>query len=849
MSLAHRAGVLTVALLLLCCAAVAAPVDVPVDAAGRPIFVPRVWDDAPVRLHLADRAALDDLLRTVPLSRFSREDLRPAPGGEKAGGLIVETRVTAAELAALRDAGHAPEELPDLHRRGREEAERIWLERAAKADKAVFPLNYYPSHAEIGTILDDFAAAYPTLARTFQWGSSVQGRELWGLVISDDVQNSEAEPEVRYSSSIHGDETVGIVLTLNFADYLLSNYGQPGYEEVTNLVDNYEIHLMPLHNPDGYVLDQRYNANGVDLNRNYPEPDGSHPTQEVETQAMMSYIAGTHAVVSLNYHGGALVANYLWDWTYTLAPDNDALIPLCLDYSTTNLPMYNGSFSQGITNGADWYVATGTLQDWAYHAHGDINTTLEVSNTKWPSAGTLTTFWNDNRESMLNYAEAARYGINGVVTGDDTGLPLDATVTIVGNAKPVHTDPAHGDYYKLLPTGTYDVVVSADGYIDRTFTGVSTVWGTPTVLDVALLPLASGDLTGYVGAAGGLPLAARVDAYTYPLHQLTATTYADASGDFTLSGLFYGEYTLEYRLDGYITGEQLVTLDAPAVTAPDMLLDASEEILVFSTDFDAGDMAGWTVDAGWGPVAPGADGSAYAVNDSPSGSYPNNAGLACAMSSGADLSGVFEGTLSFRAKWDIETNWDGCQLQVSVGGGAWSPVATAHTQNGSGQGAQNSGEPYYEGSQAAWVSETVDLDPWLGEADVRFRFLLSSDSSITKDGFHFDTFVIEGLGVVVSDTSDTPAAFTRLDGVHPNPFNPGTTVSYELAAPGRAVLEIFDVQGRLVRTLLDGELPAGPGTAPWDGRRDDGARAASGLYFVRLRTAAEVHTAKAVLVK
>ncbi|HPF35316.1 MAG TPA: M14 family zinc carboxypeptidase [Candidatus Krumholzibacteria bacterium] len=849
MSLAQRAGVLTVALLLFCCAAVAAPVDVPVDAAGRPVFVPKTWDDAPVRLTLTDRDALSDLLRAVPLSRFSREDIRFGTGGEKFGGLVLDVRVTPAELASLRAAGYAPEALPDLHRQGREEAERVWLDRAAKSETAVFPLTYYPSHAEIGTILADMAAAHPTLARTFQFGSSVQGRELWGLVISDDVQNTEAEPEVRYSSSIHGDETVGIVLTLNFADYLLSNYGQPGYEEVTNLVDNYEIHLMPLHNPDGYVLDQRYNANGVDLNRNYPEPDGTHATQEIETLNMMAYINGSHSVLSLNYHGGALVANYLWDWTYTRAPDDAALIPLCLEYSTENLPMYNGSFSQGITNGADWYVATGTLQDWAYETNGDLNTTLEVSNTKWPSAGTLTTFWNENRQAMMEYAKAARYGVNGVVTGADTGLPLDATITVVGNAKPVHTDPAHGDYYKLLPTGTYDLVVSAVGYLDQNLLGVSTTWGTPTVLNVALQPLATGAVSGHVEAAGGLPLPARVDAYTYPLHVLTATTYANAAGDFTLPGIYYGDYTLEYRLDGYVSGSQQILLDGAALTVPDMVLEASQEITAFQSDFDAGDTSGWTISGGWGVVSPGADGTAYAVNDSPSGSYPSNASLACAMTAGADLSAVFEGTLSYRAKWDIETNWDGCQLQVSVGGGAWSPVATAHTQSGSGQGVQSAGQPYYEGSQAAWITETVDLDPWLGEADVRFRFLLQTDTSIVKDGFTFDTFLIHGLGVVTSDTSDTPQAFTRLQGLRPNPFNPSTTVSYELAAAGRAVLEVYDVQGRLVRTLLDETRPAGAGTALWDGRADDGSAAASGMYFVRLRSGGESRSLKAMLVK
>ena len=147
----------------------------------------------------------------------------------------------------------------------------------------------------------------------------------------------------------------------------------------------------------------------MDLNRNFPEPAGTHGTTEVENLDFMAHAASHHFVISQNTHGGALVVNYPWDYTYTRAPDDAALIQLSLAYSTTNLPMYNGpSFPQGITNGADWYVATGTLQDWSYDQTDCIDVTIEISNTKWPAASTLDGFWNDNRQSLLNYVAAAR---------------------------------------------------------------------------------------------------------------------------------------------------------------------------------------------------------------------------------------------------------------------------------------------------------------------------------------------------------------------------------------------------------------------------------------------------------
>ncbi len=812
---------------------------------------PAVWTDHPVRIELGDREELEALLRAVPLSRFGREDVQVTYEGpdRKIEKVAVQVRVTDQEHADLLAAGWRPVVLRDLDREGREAAEKAWAARetAPSGEKVfTFPLSVYPTHAEIGQILADLAAAHPTRARTFQWGTSIQGRALWGIVISDNVNDTEAEPEVRLSSTMHGDEVTGMVLTLDFANYLLSNYGVAGREDVTNLVDNYEIHLMPDHNPDGTYLVQRYNANGEDLNRNFPEPAGTHPTVESENQSFMAYANAHDFVISANYHGGALVMNYLWDWTYTLAPDDAALRKLSLEYSTYNLPMYNGSFPQGITNGADWYVATGTLQDWSYDQTGCIDTTIEVSNTKWPSASTLVTFWNENREGMMHYVKAARYGINGVVTAGDTGNPLEATVTITGNDKAVTTDGEHGDYYKLLDSGTYQLTFSAPGYITQTISGVATTWGTPTVLNVVMQPTARGDVSGVVLAVGGAPLAASVQVYTHPLNALVTSVTAGADGSYDVNDLEYGDYRLVYTFTGRATANQVVTVNAATITAPTMYLAQSITMTPFATNFDDGQATGWS--GTWGLLAPGADGTAWEMTDSPVGNYVNSSTKYCTMTTGADLSDLVSGSLTYRAKWNLETNWDGVQLQVSTGGGPWTPVAATRTQAPSGQGVQTVG-PWYEGTQASWVTETVDLAPWLGLGDVRFQFVLRTDSSTVRDGFHFDTFLIQGVGIDNSSGAGDLPALTRLDGVHPNPFNPSTTVRFELARAGRAALRVYDLSGRLVRELVDGIVAAGPQAVAWDGLDAHGQPASSGVYLFRLSADGVEQSVKASLVK
>jgi hypothetical protein len=71
---------------------------------------------------------------------------------------------------------------------------------------------------------------------------------------------------------------------------------------------------------------------------------------------------------------------------------------------------------------------------------------------------------------------------------------------------------------------------------------------------------------------------------------------------------------------------------------------------------------------------------------------------------------------------------------------------------------------------------------------------------------------------------------------HPNPFNPATTIPFDLAREARVSLRIYDVSGRLVRTLVDRRLPARHYEVRWEGRDDAGRPVASGVYILRMET-------------
>ncbi len=111
-----------------------------------------------------------------------------------------------------------------------------------------------------------------------------------------------------------------------------------------------------------------------------------------------------------------------------------------------------------------------------------------------------------------------------------------------------------------------------------------------------------------------------------------------------------------------------------------------------------------------------------------------------------------------------------------------------------------------------------------------------------------DTFSWMQSPLWYSGEESVPLAY-RLAQNFPNPFNPATTIRYDMRAKGLVTIKIYDVSGRLVRTLLDGVKEAGSYAAAWDGGNNLGAAAASGIYFCKMQTAGFSDVKKLVLLR
>lgn len=352
--------------------------------------------------------------------------------------------------------------------------------------KKTYAWDKYLTYDDYVNMMYQFANDYPTICQVFSIGKSVEGREILMAKISDNINSSEDEPQFLYSGQIHGDELVTSILMLRLIDYLTSNYGFDS--QVNKLIDEIEIWINPLANPDGLYAGgnntvnsaTRFNANNVDINRNFPDPeDGDHPDgnpRQPETQLFMSLAENQHFTMSANTHSGVEVVNYPWDTWSKLAADDDWWQMVSREYADlaqANSPSgYMEGFDDGITNGYAWYTVAGGRQDYMNYFHQCREVTIEQSTAKYISNDLLPAYWDYNRQAMLNYLEQVTYGFRGKITDAETGNPIQAKIEIEGHDfdNSFVTSNLKGNYYRPIKSGNYALTFTADDYNSLTIT-------------------------------------------------------------------------------------------------------------------------------------------------------------------------------------------------------------------------------------------------------------------------------------------------------------------------------------------------------------------------------------------
>jgi len=652
--------------------------------------------------------------------------------------------------------------------------------------------------SEILDTIDVLHENYPNLiSARDSIGASWEGRALWVFKLSDNVDIDEDEPEVFYNALIHAREPITWAWQLYYINWLLANYGDDPV--ATEIIDERELFFLPVFNPDGYEYNRQTNPNGGGMwRKNRRSGDG----------------------VDLNRNWG-----YMWGY------DNQGSSPNPYDET------YRGpeAFSEPETQAVREYILSRSFQFICNaHAYGNYFLYPFGYEDIYTPDHNIFQVIGDSAETLCGYSAGTAwellYNTNGDATdwqyGEQTEKPLIfCTVTESGT----WSDGFWPSQYRIIP------------------------------LCEEILPVAiyMSQIAGNVRAIA--PPAA-------PVLNAIGEIYTDT---FTVSWTHNDSYN-------------------PAVAFE---LVEQTGLARIEDDFESGS-DNWQFD---GFVL--RTNRYHSYNHSLYSGNQNNYHGHAAMT---DPVMVEEGdSLIFYTWYDIENNWDYAYVELSTDGGQIFNTIPGNITTNYNPNGINHGNGITGSSNGNWIEAKFPLDDYVGTS-VLIEFSYFTDSYVNEEGIYIDdvypletfgdeliissdiagnSYLIEGresgtyyykvraidaedqwsgfsnreeavvdVEVSVESNIEVPSEFA-LEQNYPNPFNAQTQIVFSLASPGNVRLEVFDITGKLVQTVVNKKLEAGNHQVIWDGKNNNDETVSSGIYLYRLSTADNSSMRKMTLVK
>jgi hypothetical protein len=615
---------------------------------------------------------------------------------------------------------------------------------------------------------------------------------------------TETKPVLYAMGSIHAREMAPAELVTRFAEYLLGQYASNG--DIRWLLDHHEIHLLLEGNPDGRKqaetgafwrknTNQNYcgatsSSRGADMNRNFsfqwggtgastdPCNDtyrGAFAASEPETDAIETYVRsilpdqrgpGLNDPAPLDATGVYLdIHSYseLVLWPYGFDATSNAPNEAEIEALGRKFAWFNG-YTPEQSN--ELYPAAGASDDFAYGELGVAAYTFELGTQFFQDCATFeNTIVPDNLPALVYAAKSARTPYMTGSGPDVENLALSSTVvqqgdtvTITGLATDTHFSNANSGTQTAQniqsvqlylaekpwdPASSPQALAATDGSFNSSsenFTGTIDTTG-----------MASGEYQLYVtvtdaGGTTGVPYGALLTV----IDPATAATVQGQVSD-AVSGAAIGQATIAYgnvsavsATDGsyqFITLPGTRNLSASASgyaskTIPGVTTQAGQTLTqniqlepycdIFLDDVENG-AGGWQGQAPWAIVAQTGGSPSHAWTDSPGGNYANSINISLTSQS-LDLSQANDPILHFMHRCDTESGYDFGYVELSLdGGGSWQTV-------------------YQCDGQASWQAQQVAIPAAAGQADVKIRFRLETDTSVTRDGWSIDDVRITGWG-------------------------------------------------------------------------------------------------------
>ena len=615
------------------------------------------------------------------------------------------------------------------------------------------------------------------------------------------------KPVIYINGGIHAREYASAELATRFAELLLENYGTD--PDVTWLLDYHEVHITLQGNPDGRKqaetgLSWRKNTNnnycsntntrGADLNRNcsfgwaasasqcsltFP---GSSPASEPETVALENHAisiwpdqrpgdlvtpAPDDATgLFLDIHSFGEIVLTAWGFTAAAPPNGDQILRLGRKY---------GFFSQYDPRlGSTSTSVTGSTKDFTYGELGVVGYTIELGTSFFQDCAYFdNVIIPDNMDALIYMAKVARTPymtpagpdvvdpavstavvnagdtLTVTATMDDTryfdpGQPPEPTQNIAV-AEAYLNNPGFLSVSESLPPQPVYAMIPSDGNFDSTVEAVEVDIDT-TDFDSGrhTLFLQGEDAAGNIGATSALFFWV-IDPLTAPTLQgfvRDAETQAGLAGATVLvDGIFSavtdgtgfysfqippGTYDITASADGYASASV-----SDIVAGENQTVGQNFSLPLFEAQIDhdvESGAEGWTPQSPWFITTAQSNSPTHSWTDSP-GNYGSNVNTSL-TSPVVDFTGLESPTLTFWHRYDLESGFDFGHVEVSIDGTNWTSVAS------------------YSGVQNTVEQVTLPLPIGTGEANLQVRFRLSSDPSVTGDGWYVDDIAILGHGPV-----------------------------------------------------------------------------------------------------
>ena len=679
----------------------------------------------------------------------------------------------------------------------------------------------YYTFDEIAADLDEMVKNYPNLiTQKFSIGTSVEGRTIWAVKISDNPNVNETEPAVGFDALVHAREPQSMATLMYFMWYLLENYGSD--PEVTYLVNNREIYCVPCFNPDGYEYNRQTDPGGggmwrknrrnngtcygIDLNRNFsyqwgydnigssPDPcdqtyRGTAAFSEPEAQAVRDMAILKNYGTHFNMHS---YGNYfLYPFGYIDQETPDSLIYREFADDMASLNGYNYGTGPQLLG----YPSNGSIRDWMYGEQTVKNKTfsytIEIGPDFWPLQNQIFPIAQQNVKSNMyqsfvagEYVELVNENFN-----KEYFLPADV-IELMPELRNKGLSTARNLTFELTSPSQYITINNGSASLDSIEALSSETISQPLSFEISIAALLEEEIP------------------------LVFTT--------RINGDLFARDTVR------------IVIGFPLFIFEDLSNDPDAYWTITRTP---------TSSPQWDSTYKSFYSPPNSYADSKNGNYINNATVTMTLTNSINLTGLNNPKFRFRTKFEIENNNDYGQVKVSSNNGA-SWVALQGRYTDPGVSPQPAGQPVYDGVLTNWGKEEISLANYLS-SQVKLQFVLDTDNELTRDGWYVDDIGVFIYTIPTETPSEIKPVYEfSLEQNYPNPFNPTTSIQYAIGSRQFVTLKVYDVLGNTVATLVNEEKPAGTYEVKFDA-----SNLSSGIYFYKLQAGSFIKTKKMILLR